>query len=184
MPRSIPLTKGQFAIVDDYQYEFLNRWHWRVNSKGYAIRSFTVGGKEIVVSMHREIMQPPKGLVVDHIDNDRLNNVRANLRVITQQQNLMNRRMFKNNTTGFKGVTYLHGKWHARIEKDGVDIHLGSYEDIKTAALVYDCAAVWLFGLKNVWRNLPQELITVRTIEMVRPYISKALSSKGDPANC
>ena len=174
MPRSIPLTKGQSAIVDDTDYEFLSQWRWRVNSKGYAVRSFTIGGKEIVVSMHREIMQPPKGMVVDHIDNDRLNNVRSNLRIITQQQNLMNRRMFKNNTTGFKGVTYLHGKWHARIEKDGVEIHLGLHEDIKTAALVYDCAAAWLFGLEYVWRNLPQEPISLHIYQLVRSYVAKA----------
>ena len=174
MPRSIPLTKGQVALVDDCDYPFLIQWRWRVNSKGYAVRSFTVDGKEIVLNMHREIMQPPKGMVVDHIDHNRLNNVRANLRIITQQQNLMNRRLFRNNTTGFKGVTYRNGRWHSRIEKDGIDIHLGLYEDIKTAALVYDCAAVWLFGAEYVWRNLPLEPIPAHIERLVLRYLAKA----------
>lgn len=173
--QQIPLysraRRSLFALVDDEDFEYLIDYRWRSNSKGYAIRSHSVDGKEIIVAMHREIMQPPPGLVVDHIDGNRLNNTRANLRVITQQQNLMNRRVFKNNSTGFKGVTFQHGKWHARIEKDGQAIHLSFHDDLKTAALVYDCAAVLLFGAEYVWRNLPDEPITPDIEILVRKYL-------------
>lgn len=163
-----------FALVDDEDFEALIDYRWRSNSKGYAIRSHSVDGKEIIVAMHREIMQPPTGLVVDHIDGNRLNNTRANLRIITQQQNLMNRRVFKNNSTGFKGVTFQHGKWHARIEKDGQAIHLGFHDDLKTAALVYDCAASMLFGADYVWRNLPDEPMPPEVMVRVQKYLDAA----------
>lgn len=174
MSQAIPLTKGQSTLVDDADYAWLTQWRWRLNSKGYVVRSYTQNGAVVVVNMHRLIMQPPPRLVVDHIDHDKLNNTRANLRLLTQQQNLMNRRMFRNNTTGFKGVTYRDGKWHASLEKDGVGIHLGYHADLKTAALVYDHAAVLLFGEDIVWRNLPQQPIPEAIDQLVRVYLQKS----------
>ena len=178
MTQAIPLynraQRSLFTLVDDADYEWFNRYRWRLNSKGYAIRSYTVEGKEIVVALHRAIMQPPPDLVVDHIDHDTLNNTRANLRIITQQQNLMNRRLFRNNSTGFKGVTFQHGKWHAQIEKDGRCIHLGFHHDLKTAALMYDCAAVLLFGAEYVWRNLPEQPIPAEIATKVTMYLRSA----------
>ena len=110
MTQHIPLynraKRPLFAIVDDQDFERLIDYRWRLNSKGYAIRSYSMDGKEVLIGLHREIMQPPPGLVVDHINHDKLNNTRANLRLLTQQQNLVNRRVFRNNDTGFKGVTF------------------------------------------------------------------------------
>ena len=177
MTQHIPLynraKRPLFAIVDDQDFERLIDYRWRVNSKGYAIRSYSNGEHEILVALHREIMQPPPGLVVDHIDRCRLNNTRANLRAITQQQNLMNRRMFSSNSTGYKGVSAKNGKWRARIEKDGVDIHLGHYDDVLTAALVYDCAAMRLFGADIVWRNLADQGIPPEVEALVSEYLAR-----------
>ena len=146
MSQSIPLAKDGFTLVDDADYVWLMQWRWRLNSKGNVVRSYTRDGSVVVVNMHRQITQPTAHLVVDHIDHDKLNNTRSNLRLLTQQQNLINRTLFRNNTTGFKGVTYRNGKWRAHLEKYGIDIHLGYHPDLKTAALVYDHAAVLLFG--------------------------------------
>jgi hypothetical protein len=141
MSKQIPLTKGQFALVDDADYDWLNQWRWRLNSKGYAIRSFYVDGKEIVLCMHRVIMDAQPGQYVDHIDGNRLNNTRKNLRFVTQQQNLMYRHIFYNNSSGYKGVTLRNQRWHARIGLDDKIIHLGYYHDAETAALAYDVEA-------------------------------------------
>jgi len=176
--QQIPLynraQRSLFTLVDDEDYEVFSHYRWRLNSKGYVIRSYSGADKEIIVALHREIMQPAAKLVVDHIDHNTLNNTRANLRVISQQLNLMNRRMFKSNSTGFKGVTYQHGKWHARIEKDGIDIHLGYHVDLKAAALIYDCAATLLFGASYVWRNLPDQVIPPEIEALVREYLERA----------
>ena len=177
MTQAMPLYnrahRSLFTFVDDHDFEQVSRYRWRLNSKGYAIRSRIVDDREVIIALHREIIKPPPGLVVDHIDHDKLNNTRANLRVITQQQNLMNRRLFKNNSTGFKGVTFQHGKWHARIEKDGQVMHLGFHEDLKTAALVYDCAAVMLFGEDYVWRNLPGKPFPAEIEALVHAYLAR-----------
>lgn len=177
MVQAIPLYNramhSVFTWVDDEDFPWANQYRWRLNSKGYAIRSMTVDGKQIVLCLHREIMQPPPGMVVDHIDGTRLRNTRDNLRVLTQQQNLMNRGMFRNNHTGFKGVIYQHGKWHARIEKDGRDLHLGFHDDLKTAALVYDACAVKLYGPEIPYRNLPDQPIPPEIEALVEGYLRK-----------
>jgi hypothetical protein len=154
MTHSIPLTRGQTALVDDEDYPELSQYRWRLNSSGYAVRSYKASGKEIVVCLHREIMHAPRGLVCDHISGNKLDDRKANLRLISQQENLMNRRCFKNNRCGYKGVTRQHGKWHARIQFHEKLIHLGFWADPITAALAYDCAARQLFG-EYALLNLP-----------------------------
>jgi hypothetical protein len=64
---------------------------------------------------------------------------------VTHQQNQRYRHLFRNTSTGFKGVTRFRGKWHARIGLDGRMVHLGFFEDVETAAQVYDAAARRLF---------------------------------------
>src|SRR5688572_22690539 len=132
MPTPIRLLRDQLALVDDEDYDALSVYSWRLNSKGYAIRSFRHHGRVVVLNMHRDILQPPPHLVVDHIDGDKLNNTRANLRLITQQESLMHRRCFRNNELALKGVSALHGRWRARIYLDGQAIHLGLYNNPET----------------------------------------------------
>jgi hypothetical protein len=180
MSIAIPLysrtDRQVFTCVDDQDYEWVMQWRWRLSSRGYTIRSDQTEGREVVVALHRALLLPPPGMVVDHIDHDKLNNTRANLRIITQQQNLMNRRLFRNNTSGFKGVTYQHDKWHARIEKDGQLIHLGFYDDPVVAAGVYDCAAVLLFGRDYVWLNLPEATLSESTLREVGQLLESSAS--------
>jgi hypothetical protein len=144
--REIRLLRGQVTLVDDEDYEALQGYRWRCSTHGYAVRSENVDGYERVVTMHRQILDAPRGLVVDHIDGNRLNNTRANLRLATQQQNLRNRGVFRNNQVKIKGVTAQHGKWHARLQFDRQLLHLGFYDDPQLAALAYDAAARLLFG--------------------------------------
>ena len=90
---------------------------------------------------------------------------------------MSNRRRFKNSTTGYKGVTYLHHKWHAQIQKDGQDIHLGFWDDIQAAAQAYDIAASLLFGKHVAWLNFPDDEPTPDAIyQAVIGYLTKALT--------
>jgi hypothetical protein len=143
--RCIPLTNGLFAIVDAEDYEWLSKYNWRTTggTEGYA-RS-TIGGKNIF--MHRLIMNPPAGMVVDHINQNRWDNRRSNLRVCTQAENLRNRRSCRG-TSRFKGV-----HWNARIRKWVASIclnrqlmHLGYFDTEIAAAHAYDRKARELFG--------------------------------------
>jgi hypothetical protein len=174
MSQRIPLTRGAFALVDDADYSWLSQWRWRLNSHGYAIRSITVEDHEVHFSMHRVIMNARRGQFVDHIDHNRLNNTRANLRFVTRQQNMRYRRRFHNSSTSFKGVTFMHGKWHVRIGLDGANIHLGFFDDLKTAAQVYDAAAKRLFG-EFALPNLPDH----ETPPAVEAVVEAALARCG-----
>lgn len=147
MPQRIPLTNwADFAMVDEADYLFLRQWQWRRNSKGYAVRTEVIDGKRTYINMHRVILNTPHGLYVDHIDNNNLNNIRANLRLCTQSQNQANRRLHKNNTSSYKGVTRRGDRWHARIWVQGRMIHLGYHDKAYVASMVYDHAARRYFG--------------------------------------
>jgi len=144
--RYIPLTKGLFAIVDAADYEALSQYKWTAlvtGGKTYAIRNDK--GKTIL--MHRQIMKPPKGMVVDHIDGNGVNNSRANLRTCTRQQNLCNTRP-RGGRSQYKGVRYdkRRKKWIAEITHQGKKHYLGAFDDELEAAQAYDVKAAELFG--------------------------------------
>lgn len=128
--KKIELTKGEYALVDDKDFEYLNQWSWYTlvnRKKKYAVRKPMSG----IVLMHREILSTPKTVVVDHIDGDGLNNQRVNLRNCTDGENKRNRGMQRNNTSGVKGVSWSRQakKWHARISVDKKSLHLGYFVD-------------------------------------------------------
>lgn len=145
MPTLIQLTQGKAAVVDDADYALLAGYHWHYMGIGYAARS--QGGKRIY--MHRVIMGAPVGMQVDHIDGDRLNNTRSNLRICTAQQNHHNRRPLRRETSSsYKGVHFHKqtGHWRAVIRIDGRRIYLGFFHHAIDGAAAYDKAARELFG--------------------------------------
>lgn len=132
--RIIPLTKGQVAIVDLSDFDWLNQWKWcaqwdRKTRCFYALRkSEVIGGRRYAITMHRQILGLEFGdkRQGDHIKTGHtLDNRRLNLRVSTQAQNKCNSRRYRNNTSGFKGVIRQKARWQARIRVNGTYIHLG-----------------------------------------------------------
>lgn len=146
--KTIPLTQNRFAIVDDEDYDsVINsgiKWCLSVNHDCY----YALGhkGTQRGISMHRLILDISGDERVDHIDCNGLNNTRANLRLATPAQNMYNRRMNKNNKTGYKGVRIDQGKYRADIRKDGKMKFLGFFDNLIDAAKAYDQAAIKLFG--------------------------------------
>jgi len=151
----IPLTRGKFAMVDAADYEPLSRHKWhaiKVAGNYYACRK--VGGSSIL--MHREIMQPPPGMVVDHIHHNTLDNHRCNLRVCTQAQNRYNTRPY-GKKGGYKGVTAKGDKWEAKIKHCGQWYNLGLFDTAIEAARARDLKAIELCK-EYAWLNLPEEV--------------------------
>lgn len=106
MAKEIPLTRGAVAIVDDEDYEFLMYWNWGLTQHGYAMQQ--AWGKEY---MHRLLMRPKQGMVVDHINMDKLDNRRANLRCCHHSNNAFNKKKRKDERP-FKGVF-----WDKRVKR-------------------------------------------------------------------
>ncbi len=154
--KHIPLTRGRWAIVDAADFEWLSQYRWCVKSgrsgKYYAGRS--EGGKFIL--MHRQIMRPPPGMVVDHIDGNPLNNRRCNLRICTLAQNSRNRRPMPS-TSGLAGVYPSGKKWSARIMHNGKIVNVGLFDDKVAAAKARDRKARELFGA-FAYLNFPEEI--------------------------
>lgn len=123
--KRIPLTQGRSAIVDDADYEALTAHSWCLsNCSGicYAVRGCKIEGKHHTVLMHREIMEAPKGMLVDHINGDGLDNRRCNLRLVTDSQNHFNQRKRKKVTSskqkGFTGISVTMCGWLASRQKE------------------------------------------------------------------
>jgi hypothetical protein len=119
-------------------------WYWdKVGNVVYAATDIPKIGK---VKMHQLILGKTIGRVTDHINFNGLDNRRCNLRVVSSRQNTINRRLQRNNTSGYRGVEHRHGKWNARIKCRGKTYHLGTFADAESAARVYDKAAQEFFG--------------------------------------
>ncbi|MBL7154178.1 MAG: HNH endonuclease [Phycisphaerae bacterium] len=141
-PRLIPLTRGQFAIVDAKDYPALTKFTWFAEGGErtyYAVRK--QNGKSI--KMHRQITNAPPHLVVDHIDHNGRNNRNANLRLATFTQNCQNQRRVSNKTSRYKGVYWNKRlkKWAAQITANKKTHHLGYHKTEEQAAKTYDAAA-------------------------------------------
>ena len=140
MDISTPKHPNTFALVDDEDFEHLSQWKWHLNTWGYAT---STKGDNKTRWMHRVILNVPKGVEVDHINHDKLDNRRCNIRPCSRAENARNHPLKRNNTSGFKGVYWnkVRKKWHSRIKVDGKYISLGYYFCIVKAAVVYDDAA-------------------------------------------
>ncbi len=152
--KKIKLTQGQFALVDDEDYERVNKYKWTASyskqSNSYvALRGIKKSlGKRKHVLMHRFIMNAPKGRVVDHIHHNTLDNRKQELRTCTQSQNCMNARKTPSKSSKYKGVSWHKTikAWFAHIYIDGRNKYIGYYKTENQAALAYNKAALKYFG--------------------------------------
>lgn len=139
---------GNYALVDDKDYEWLSRWKWiasRENGHLYAFRTGLSQNKKRgpQLRMHRAILNAPKDKFVDHKNGNGLDNRRKNLRLCTQSQNQMNRGKTVKNTSGYKGVSWVKKdrRWKAQIKVHGKKLYLGQFKTKEEAAEAYKQAA-------------------------------------------
>ncbi len=155
--KQIPLTKGQFALVDDEDFEYLNQWKWcAIKREGthtfYAKRRVVINNDKITsIMMHRLIMKlsDPK-IIVDHKDRNGLNNQGDNLRLVTHSQSNINRGVYRNRTSEYLGVYRRKDRkinpWHSKITINKWQKHLGSFSNEIDAAKAYNAAAIKYHG--------------------------------------
>lgn len=169
---TIKLTQGREAQVSEEDREYLERWSWGTHSEGYAKcrANRSTGDSGRYLYMHRIVMERMTGAPVppeweiDHIDGDKLNNQRGNLRLVTRSQNNMNRARYKGSASQYKGVSRQGKKWRATIVLNKKQKHLGCYETQAQAARAYDEAARAEFG-EHARLNFPIVWIDPETME-------------------
>ena len=155
----IPLTQCKFAIVDADDYERLSLHKWYAHRS----RNMIYAGRQsdrCCISMHRVIMNAPKGMVCDHINHNGLDNRKCNLRVCTVKENSYNRSPLKGCTSKYKGVCWLKKKrkWMFQIRANQrSEYYSGVFSSEAEAALAYDLKADELFG-RFAYLNFPQFL--------------------------
>jgi hypothetical protein len=145
--KTLVLRNG-VTFVDDEDYDYLSQWSWYIDAYGYVARVQYVDHSthRKVHFMHRVIMNPPKGLQVDHINHVKHDNQRSNLRLCTHQQNHQNRPIRKGKK--YKGVytTKYSLPYRTQITFNGKQIFIGTFETAHLAALAYDLWAKDLYG--------------------------------------
>jgi hypothetical protein len=146
--KEITLYRGEITLVDDEDYDNLMTRKWYTDSDGYAISTWKRGEGHVIVKLHRVVTNCPKGMVIDHINHDRLDNRKSNLRVCSIGQNVHNNRKRVKNKSGYKGVSWdtSRGKWISCLSFGGKFRNLGRFDDIVEAAVAYDEAAKKYFG--------------------------------------
>jgi len=151
--KEILLTQNKVVLVDNEDYEWLNKWKWyacKTKNIFYAIRTAYKNNKSRTIRMHREILGLTfkDKLQVDHKNCDGLNNQKHNLRIATKSQNGMNRRVLIEKTSKYKGVSWhkIHQKWRVRININSKSQYLGFFTGEIDAAKAYDNKAKELFG--------------------------------------
>lgn len=151
--KTIPLTQGYSACIDDRDYAAITAIGKWCYAAGYAVHYYIDDeGRRKRLYMHRVIMQRvlghaiPAGLQVDHINAHRLDNQRENLRLATRSQNQAAKGVQVNSTSGFKGVTYRQGRYDVRLRYYGERFSLGRYDSLEVAHAVYAHAHITLWG--------------------------------------
>jgi hypothetical protein len=140
----VPLRARNGAIVghtliDADDADFVNQWAWgRYN--GYARRRGKMNGKHTTICLHRELMglSAGDGFEIDHVNRDKLDNRRSNLRVVTHGQQMQNRSSHRGSASQYRGVSFkaTTGKWIAQAKIRGKNHHLGYYATEDEAAAV------------------------------------------------
>lgn len=153
--KTIDLTLGEIALVDNEDYDFLLQWNWRTwvdksDPRGllkYAIANAVRKGRCSTIRMHRVILEASPRQFVDHENGNGLDNQRTNLRIASNRQNQANMVSNRDSISGFKGVTWdaEAGKWRMQI-KSGSIKRRGRFLTEVEAAKAYDVAALDLFG--------------------------------------
>lgn len=155
-PNRIELSTGKYAIVDPWNYEWLNLNNWyerKQNHTSYAFRIIclpnpdrprNLSRDQVSIGIHRQIANPPNGFITDHINHNGLDNRECNLRICTWAQNCAYKKKYyvPGMHSKYKGISHQYGKWQVHCGHEWVGCYDGEIE----AAAAYDKAAIEKYG--------------------------------------
>jgi hypothetical protein len=183
MSRKIELTQGKITIVDNFDYLWLSKYKWYFGGN-YAVRNLSVKRGEVSttyprrsVFMHKEILNYYNLLlpnqIGDHINGDKLDNRKKNLRSVTYRQNTQNskKQLQQGCHSEYKGVILENkDKWRSCIFNNGKKLTLGFFKNEIDAALAYDVAALYFYGefaRLNFPKNMNRNHIKVNHVNRI-----------------
>ena len=146
--KQIQLTRDQVTLIDDEDFDKVSAYSWHASTHGYACAR-EKGRRQDPrkhVWMHRLVAGTPDDMFTDHINGDKLDNRRSNLRLCNKQQNAANSKLRSDNTSGYKGVVRVYNGWRAEIWLNGRHHQIGVFSSVKQAAQAYKEAAQHHFG--------------------------------------
>lgn len=154
-------TNKQF-LVDKEDYDLIYKYCWMENDQGY-IMAYTEKRKS-AIRLHRFLLQPKENEIIDHINGDRADNRKNNLRISNKQLNGINRDRNSTNISGFKGVSFdkRYNKYFARIMVDGKSIFIGYYgtaEEASKARIEKENELFGDYSYYNLKENLYEETL-------------------------
>lgn len=149
--RLLDLPHGYATQIDESDWPAVQALTIYRGSNGYAFYSTWGNGKSTPRTLHSLLVAAPKGMHVDHVNGDKLDNRRANLRIVTPQRNQVNRRkLSKANASGTRGVAWTGASstnpWRAQITVNRKNVHLGLFATRQEAVDARRAAEIEHFG--------------------------------------
>lgn len=128
----IKLSQDKYTVVDEEDYKKYSGFNWFYSKRGYA--EGRMGGKRML-KLHRLISNAPDGLEVDHINRDKLDNRKSNLKICTHLENMQNQNAHRDNSSGHKFIYWYASrkKWQVQIYNKQKKINVGYFENLKDA---------------------------------------------------
>lgn len=159
-PFKVLEVKGRQVLLDEEDVPKFQGYTIQIDANGYLVVSI----KRVHYYIHRLVMNSPDEKI-DHINGNKLDCRKSNLRLITHSQNIANSPKRINNTSGYKGVIFFKrdSTWQAAITKDYKSIHIGYFSTAEEAARAYDKKAKELFG-EYASLNFPETISSFETI--------------------
>ena len=149
----IPLNNGKVMLIDKEDYHKIENAFSIVGRSRYASALFLIEGATKMVAVHKLIMNTPEGFVVDHKNQNGLDNRKENLRICTSAENSRNRVANRNNRFGYKGVAEsFNGKYVSQIGFEGKTYYGGTFNTVIEAAKSYNEMAIKYHG-EFAWLN-------------------------------
>lgn len=136
---TLQLNSGEETYIDYADFTYLSNFKYSITkgTNGYVMMNIKIDGKWKSTTLHRFLINPLKGMVVDHVNRNKLDNRRNNLRVLTPSENKQNTKVRSDSKTGIKGIRYntVRNQYFARLKHKGKYVFIEWFDDLETAKI-------------------------------------------------